>query len=136
MPWFPDFIGAVERARRQQSWLAKRQAWPVAVVDALQDGDTEAIVSTFSSDGYFRESLGTHRTHRGVRELRSFFASLFDAGRVGPQPQAGIGVFERGLDGSLAAVRAYDDVETPVDLEQAAVAAAGTLHIDGDRASG
>ncbi len=107
---------------------------------ALQAGDTEAIVNTFSSDGYFRESLGTHRTHRGTGELRSFFASLFGAGGVGlqpcavtddggrcaleynsvrwgshdPQPQAGIGVFERGRDGLLAAVRAYDDVETPV----------------------
>ena len=29
-------------------------------------------------------------------------------------PQAGIGVFERGADGLLAAARVYDDVEAPV----------------------
>jgi hypothetical protein len=29
-------------------------------------------------------------------------------------PQAGIGVYERGPDGLLAAVRIYDDVEPPV----------------------
>jgi hypothetical protein len=52
------------------------------------------------------------------------------------QPQAGIGVFERGRDGLLAAVRVYDDVETPVDLEQATFATGGTPHIDGAQASG
>ena len=30
-------------------------------------------------------------------------------------PQAGLGVFERGPDGLLAAVRVYDDVEAPVE---------------------
>jgi hypothetical protein len=29
--------------------------------------------------------------------------------------QAGIGIFERGPDGFLVAVRVYDDVEAPVD---------------------
>jgi len=29
------------------------------------------------------------------------------------RPQAGIGVYERGPDGLLAAVRVYDDVEAP-----------------------
>jgi len=29
------------------------------------------------------------------------------------QPQAGLGVYERGADGLLAAVRIYDDVEAP-----------------------
>jgi hypothetical protein len=52
------------------------------------------------------------------------------------QPQAGIGVFERDQDGLLAAVRVYDDVETPVDLEQATFATGGTMHIDGAQASG
>jgi hypothetical protein len=31
------------------------------------------------------------------------------------QPQAGIGVYERGPDGVLAAARVYDDVEAPVE---------------------
>ena len=30
-------------------------------------------------------------------------------------PQAGIGVYERGPDGLLAAARIYDDVEAPFD---------------------
>ena len=111
---------------------------------ALEAGDIEAIVATFASDGYLRESLSTRRTHRGPGELRSFFARCFGAGggivlqpcamtddgvrcaveyncvqwgRHGLQPQAGIAVFERGRDGLLAAVRVYDDVEAPVDLE-------------------
>ena len=31
------------------------------------------------------------------------------------QPQAGIGVYERGPDGPLAAARVYDHVEAPVE---------------------
>jgi hypothetical protein len=31
-------------------------------------------------------------------------------------PQAGIGVYERGPDGLLAAARVYDDVEAPVEF--------------------
>jgi hypothetical protein len=31
------------------------------------------------------------------------------------QPQAGIGVYERGPDGLLAAARGYDDVEAPME---------------------
>ena len=30
-------------------------------------------------------------------------------------PQAGLGVYERGPDGLLAAARAYDDVEPPIE---------------------
>jgi hypothetical protein len=30
-------------------------------------------------------------------------------------PQAGIAVYERGQDGLLAAVRVYDDIETPIE---------------------
>ena len=30
-------------------------------------------------------------------------------------PQAGIGIYERGPDGLLAAARVYDDVEPPVE---------------------
>ena len=107
---------------------------------ALDTGDAEAMVSTFAPDGYFREPIGPHNTHRGAPELRSFFAMCFSAGGgIGLQdcavtddgvrcaleyncvrwgshdlpPQAGIGVFERGPDGLLAAARVYDDVEAP-----------------------
>ncbi len=83
----------------------------------------------------------TGGVHRGTRELRSYFAARFSAGGgIGLQPcavtddgvrcaleyncvrwgshelspQAGIGVYERGPDGLLAAARVYDDVEGPV----------------------
>ena len=109
---------------------------------ALDAGDAETIVNTFAPDGYFRESIGPHDAHRGTSELRSFFTRCFSAGGgIGLQhctvtddgvrcaleynclrwgshdlpPQAGIGVFERGPNGLLAAVRVYDDVEAPVD---------------------
>ena len=108
---------------------------------ALQAGDTEAVVGMFEPDGYFREPIGPHATHRGLSELRSYFTTCFSAGggisrqncamtddgvrcaveynciRWGDRdlaPQAGIGVFERDPDGLLAAVRVYDDIEPPV----------------------
>jgi hypothetical protein len=108
---------------------------------ALDAGDAEAVVNTFAPDGYYRESIGPHATHRGTAELRSFFTTCFSAGggithqhcavtddgvrcaleyncvRWGEYdlpPQAALGVYERGEDGALAAVRVYDDVEAPV----------------------
>jgi ketosteroid isomerase-like protein len=107
---------------------------------ALEAGDTEAVVGTFAPDGYFREPIGPHDAHRGTAELRSFFTARFSAGgglglqdcavtddgvrcaveynflrwgRHDLPPQAGIGIYERGPDGLLAAVRVYDDVEPP-----------------------
>ena len=106
----------------------------------LAAGDAEAVVRTFASDGYFRGPFGPRYAHRGAGELRSFFARCFSAGggiglercavtddgtrcaleyncvRWGSRdlpPQAGIGVYERGPDGLLAAVRVYDDVDAP-----------------------
>jgi len=107
---------------------------------ALETGDTEAVVNTFAPDGYLREPVGRHPTHRGSAELRSFFTSRFSAGGgIGLQhctmtddgvrcaleyncvrwgnhrlpAQAGLGVYERGADGLLTAVRVYDDIEAP-----------------------
>ena len=107
---------------------------------AVEAGDTEAAVNSFAPDGYFREPVGSHPTHSGTTELRSFFAWQFSAGggiglencvmtddgsrcaleyncsqwgTHGLTPQAGLGVYERGADGLLAAVRIYDDVEPP-----------------------
>jgi ketosteroid isomerase-like protein len=107
---------------------------------ALDAGDIDAVVGTFEPDGYYREPIGPHNAHRGSPELHSFFTTCFSAGggiglencavtddgvrcaleyncvRWGSHdipPQAGIGVFERGPDGLLAAARVYDDVEAP-----------------------
>ena len=107
----------------------------------LTAGDSEAVVATFAPDGYLREPVGAPRTHRGADALRSFFARRFgEGGGIGLQqcavtddgvrcaveyncvrwgrydlpPQAGIGVYERGPDGLLAAARIYDDIEPPV----------------------
>jgi ketosteroid isomerase-like protein len=109
--------------------------------DALAAGDAEAVVRTFAPDGYFRGPFGPDHAHRGTAELRSFYTTCFSAGggiglehcmvtddgvrcaleynclRWGSHdlpPQAGLGVYERGPDGLLAAVRAYDDIEPPV----------------------
>ncbi len=39
---------------------------------ALDAGDAEAVVSTFTPDGYYREPIGPPFTHHGASELRSF----------------------------------------------------------------
>ena len=110
---------------------------------ALAAGDAEAVTGTFAPDGYFRTPSGRRYARGGADELRSFFARCFGAGggielqpcavtddgvrcaleyncvRWGIHdlpPQAGLGVYERGADGLLAAARAYDDVEPPPEL--------------------
>jgi hypothetical protein len=107
---------------------------------ALGTGEVDAILGTFEPDGYYREPIGPHLTHRGTAELRSFFTERLGApGGIGLQhcvvtddgvrcaleyncvrygdqdlvPQAGLGVYERGPDGLLAAARTYDDIEFP-----------------------
>jgi ketosteroid isomerase-like protein len=113
---------------------------------ALEAGDAEALASTFTPDGYYREPTGPHATHRGAAELRSFFTSEFSAGGgIGLQhcmvtddgvrcaleyncvrwgshdlpPQAGLAVYERDPGGLLAAARLYHDVEPPAGLRDA-----------------
>ena len=107
---------------------------------ALDTGDAEAIVTAFAPDGYYREPIGPHLVHRGTAELRSFFTERLSDGGIGLQhcavtddgvrcaleyncirwggrtlaPQAGLGIYERGPDGLLAAARIYDDIEPPV----------------------
>jgi ketosteroid isomerase-like protein len=104
---------------------------------ALHDGDTDALVGTFAPAGYVREPVEA-REHRGGEELRAYYDHAFGGGGgLGLQhcavtddrvrcaleytavswggrplaPQAGLGVFERGPDGLLNAVRLYDDIE-------------------------
>jgi hypothetical protein len=106
---------------------------------ALAAGDTDAIVATFTPDGYLQEPLGPPHAHRGQAELRDFFARCFSDGGIGLEtcrvtddgtrcaleynlvtwgrgeipPQPGVAVFERSPDGLLAAARIYDDVAAP-----------------------
>jgi hypothetical protein len=109
---------------------------------ALAAGDADAILETFSPDGYYREPIGPHLAHRGTAEIRSFFTQRFSGGggiglencivtddgvrcaleyncvrwgRHDLPTQAGIAVYERGPDGLLAAARVYDDIEAPVE---------------------
>lgn len=111
-------------------------------LDALAAGDVEAIVGTFGEDGYVREPIGPHASHRGTEAVRAFFSELFGYGggielegtcvtddgtrcafeynfvhwgAHAVPPQAGIAVFERDPAGLLAAVRIYDDVEPPAE---------------------
>ncbi len=110
-------------------------------VAALARGDTDAIVRTFTPEGYYRGPFGPHDEHRGAAALDEYFRWCFSGGggidleycamtddgvrcaleyncvRWGSHdlpPQAGIGVFERGPDGRLTAARIYDDVQPPV----------------------
>jgi SnoaL-like domain len=110
---------------------------------ALAAGDADAVVGTFAPGGYLRETSGPDHQHRGPAGLRAFYTASFSAGggimlapgaitddgtrcaleytlmRWGAQdlpPQAGIAVFERSRGGLLAAVRVYDDVQAPVEL--------------------
>jgi hypothetical protein len=114
---------------------------------ALEAGDAEAVVNTFAPDGYLREPLGPLTAHRGTVQLLAFFTMCFSAGggiglqhcavtddgvrcaleyncvrwgRYDLPPQAGLGIYERGPDGLLAAARLYDDVEAPFTLPSAA----------------
>ncbi len=111
-------------------------------LSALAAGDVDAIVSTFEPAAYLREAMTAVSAHRGPAALRSYYLDCFSAGggidlqpcavtddgercvveyncvRWGSHelsPQAGLGVYERGADGLLAAVRIYDDVEAPID---------------------
>src|SRR5215208_5522630 len=107
---------------------------------ALAEGDLQAIVGTFETDGYAREPSGGAYLHRGAEGLRELYAHLFaNRGGIGLEhctltddgvrcaieyncvrwgvtdipPQAGVAVYERGSSGLLAAARIYDDVEPP-----------------------
>jgi hypothetical protein len=109
---------------------------------ALAAGDAAAAAGAFTPDGYLRTSTGRRYGRDGADGLRSFFERCFGGGggielqpcavtddgvrcaveyncvRWGIHdlpPQAGLGVYERGPDGLLAAARVYDDVAVPAE---------------------
>jgi hypothetical protein len=115
---------------------------------ALAEGDLQAIVGTFETDGYAREPSGGAYLHRGAEGLRELYAHLFaNGGGIGLEhctltddgvrcaieyncvrwgvtdipPQAGVAVYERGSSGLLAAARIYDDVEPPAVSDTSSV---------------
>ncbi len=108
---------------------------------ALAAGDADAVVAAFEPDGYAREPAGPHPMHRGPDELRSFYDGLFTNGGgvvlehcaiVGDDhacaleynvvrwgetelpPEAGVAIYECGLNGKLAAARIYVDIIPPL----------------------
>jgi SnoaL-like domain len=123
--------------------LKSGDAYPGDVVGrflaAMDAGDADGIMGTLETDGYLREPIGPYSTHRGTRELRSYFDECFGGGGVHMEhcvvtddgtrcaleyncvrwgghdlpPQAGIGIYERSQGGLLQAVRIYDDIEPP-----------------------
>jgi ketosteroid isomerase-like protein len=106
---------------------------------ALAAGDAERASACFAPDGYLREPIGPHATHRGSAALREHLSrqlthggidlqvgAVTDDGRIcaveytcvrwgahALPPQGGLGVYERGDGGLLAAARLYDDIEPP-----------------------
>ena len=110
---------------------------------ALAAGDVDGVLGVFADDGYVREPVGPHATHRGTDALRAYFTGAFSLGggielepctvtddgvrcaveyscvRWGSHPltpQAGLAVYERAGDDRLRAARFYDDVEPPVEV--------------------
>jgi hypothetical protein len=71
-------------------------AWPVALV-AESVGDRSVAFRSYCSQ---RPLTGRHELRPPILQHQL-------------PPQAGLGVYERGRDGLLAAVRVYDDVKAP-----------------------
>jgi len=71
MPWFPDFVSAVELARRQSR--AAGQADPVALyLTALNEGDTHALQTVWPGEVVIYDPrAGEVRGHKQVRRFVS-----------------------------------------------------------------
>ncbi len=69
MPWFPDFVGAVELARRQTR--AEGEADPVGVyLDALNSGDPYALRNSWPGEVVvYDPHAGEVRGHRQLRQF-------------------------------------------------------------------
>jgi hypothetical protein len=116
-----------------------------AYMDALASADLDGSLAAFEPDGTFREPSGGRHEYRGVEGIRAAYGAFYRIGPIhllhctaiddgvacgvefnaigwGPrrfEPQAGIGVYERGRSGRLAAARVYDDVDVDLGLQPA-----------------
>jgi hypothetical protein len=113
-----------------------------AYMHALGSGDLAGSLSVFEPDGYFREPSGGPYIYRGREGILAAYGAFYEVGPIhlrhctviddgvvcgvefiadgwGPRPfppQAGIGVYERGVSGLLCAARIYDDVDVDLGL--------------------
>ncbi len=113
-----------------------------AYMEALAAGNLAGSEAVFESTGYFREPSGGIHVYRGTEGIREAYGAFFKVGGIhlrhctviddgvvcgvefiadgwGPrpfEPQAGIGVYERGPSGKLVAARIYDDVDVDLGL--------------------
>ncbi|MDO8484106.1 MAG: nuclear transport factor 2 family protein [Candidatus Limnocylindrales bacterium] len=114
-------------------------------MEALGSANLEKSLSVFESDGYFREPSGGRHEYRGAEGIRAAYGAFYAVGPIhllhctiiddgvacgvefiavgwGPrrfEPQAGIGIYERGASGKLHAARVYDDVDVDLGLQPA-----------------
>jgi len=112
---------------------------------ALGSGNLAGSLAVFEPDGYFREPSGGPHVYAGSDGLRAAYGAFYAVGPIhllhcsviddgvacgvefiavgwGPrvcEPQAGIGVYERGSSGKLHAARVYDDVDVDLGLQPA-----------------
>lgn len=113
-----------------------------AYMEALDAGNLVGSMAVFEPTGYFREPSGGIHIYRGPEGIRQAYGAFYAVGGIhlrhcsviddgvacgvefiadgwGPrpfEPQAGIGVYERGPSGKLAAARVYDDVDVDLGL--------------------
>ena len=86
MPWFPDFVSAVELARRQSR--AAGQADPVALyLTALNEGDTDALQTVWPGEVVIYDPrAGEVRGHKQVRRFVSHNLSWLAGSTPMPRP--------------------------------------------------
>lgn len=99
MPWFPDFVSAVELVRTQTR--AAGQADPVAqYFAALDKGDSHTLEAVWPGEVVVYDPRAGEI--RGHKQLRHYVSD-------------NVAVYERSPDGLLAAARVYDDIEAPTE---------------------
>ncbi len=108
-------------------------------MQALGRGDYEAVVDLFEDEGYAREPASSGFTHSGKTGLKDFYSNIlrdggivlkhctvtFDGkravieynadswGKTKLPSQAGVAVYELGMNWKMHAARIYDDVTPP-----------------------